>query len=560
MKQLLKLITIITLATQFASYATANPQKEPPATVYVVQLGAFSSPKAADFKAAQSIGYIYTEAAGKFQRVLLGKFEEKSNAQTALAGVKAAGFKDAFLATRKIDADAMTYGIQVASYKSNEPIEWDKWRVFQDLYAFVGEEGAVKILIGNANDIKTANNTLQTVRGKGIKQAFIKHINKGLIHPVTPFEMDVNRANIQITSRSASRNGAIVPKGGNILPVKPSETPVAYNNQGSASRVSVKKLQELLADNSNYTGDVSGVYDNKTEDAYLMFEDKNDRYSQYKLLAENRQEQGFKGGLQSYVDMVYDNPLMAYGGLKGETHPMADVYLAYMYHTGKANPKGADRMKLVNQLMNGAVQKVFVTGDYKGTTELDYNKTYDYTNVGLLIKHLSYMQDAMQDPPALPCWLFENHAQEAASMFNRLYSMASSCGDFMDWDELKILKTIAEDLDPVDHATLGKGDENIRMAYDSRRAQLYLAPTMSADEAAAIETWHVSFWKAMKAWEGNDPLHKKLITPLEVSYYKSLVQLENHYMGRDFNKNEAHALGLSVLRTVVNYHLNTYMK
>ena len=120
--------------------------------------------------------------------------------------------------------------------------------------------------------------------------------------------------------------------------------------------------------------------------------------------------------------------------------------------------------------------------------------------------------------------------------------MVSGCGDFMEWDELKVLKTIAEDLDPVNHLTLGKADDNIRMAYDSRRAQLYLAPTISQDEAMVMEAWNNRLWMAMKTWEGADPLHKKMVAPLEVAYYRALVKLENHYLGRNFKQKQAQVL------------------
>lgn len=550
MRQLVVLVLLVAFSVQSIA---ENPFKKQPDIVYIVQLGAFSNPQASDFESVKNVGYIYTEAVGKLQRVLLGRFEDEKQARANLALVRAAGFSDAFLSKRTINQSDMMYSVQLMSYDAVKDVEWDKWRTFDNLYVNLTSDNKIKVLTGKFTDIRSVNQHLQLVKNKGFKDAYIKHINRGLVHQVSKFEMSISEGQI------FPDEGMSV-KGGDIITVKPTDIPVSYAEFNKNQRPSVKRLQVLLKKHSNYSGQVDGVYGDGTKDAFDMFEQKNSRYAQYKVLAANRKEEAFKGGIQSYVDLVYDNPFMAYGGLKEADHPMADVYLAYMYFTGKANSRGEDKQALVNRLMNDAVQNIFVKGDFKGTTELDYSKTYNYNNITLLIKHLSYMQDAMKDPPSLPCWLFEKHPQEAASMFNRLYSMVSGCGDFMEWDELKVLKTIAEDLDPVNHFALGKADENVKMAYDSRRAQLYLAPTISEDEAMVMEAWNNRLWSAMKGWESKDPLHKKMVAPLEVAYYQALVKLENHYLGRGFKQNQAQILGLSVLRTVVNYHLNSYVK
>ena len=526
-------------------------QKDPITTIYSIQLMASQNPQVTQFQAIKELGYIFSEQTGKFQRIFLGKFEDVNQAKIKLAQVKSLGFSDAFLSKRPVDAASMVYTVQLQTYSSGQPIEWDKWRAYENLYVNLASDGKIKLMSGTFNDIKSVNENLQAIRTKGIKGAFIKHINTAFIHKASIFEMEVSEG---------ARNQIMTIKGELYLP-KPSEVPVAYEEFNKTSRKSVKELQNLLAENSNYNGNIDGVYGINTEDAMNMFEVKNTRYLTYVERAKNMEDDGKKAiGLQFYVNEVYNNPLMAYGGLKEVTHPMSDVYLAYMYFIGKANAKGQDKQVLVNKLMNGAIQKTFVNSDYKGTTKLDYSKTYNYDDVLLIIKHLGYMQDALQDPPSLPCWLFETHPKETASIFNNLYSMVSGCGDFMDWEELKVLKTIASDLDPVDHTVNPKADEDVRMAYDARRAQLYLAPTVSEDEASVMDSWNTRFWKGMNAWKDSDPLHKKMVLPLEMAYFQALVKLENHYLGRGFTEDEARILGLSVMRTVVNYHLESYVK
>jgi hypothetical protein len=550
MKQFLSFIILSVFVLQIG---TANDpfQKDPITTIYSIQLMASQNPQVTQFQAIKEIGYIFSEKAGKFQRIFLGKFEDLNQANTKLAQVKSLGFGDAFLSKRIIDPADMVYTVQLQTYGAEQPIEWDKWRAYENLYVNLAGDGKIKLMAGTFNDIKSVNEELQAIRAKGVKGAFIKHINTAFIHKSSIFEMEVSEG---------SRNQKMTIKGELYLP-KPSEMPVAYEEFNKTSRKSVKELQGLLANNSNFNGNIDGVYDINTEDAMSMFEVKNNRYLAYVERAENMEDDGKKAiGLQFYVNEVYNNPLMAYGGLKEVTHPMSDVYLAYMYFSGKANAKGQDKQTLVNNLMNGAVQKTFVTSGYKGTTKLDYTKTYNYADAALIIEHLGYMQDALQNPPSLPCWLFEEHPKETASIFNNLYSMVSGCGDFMDWKELKVLKTIASDLDPIDHTVNADADENVRMAYDARRAQLYLAPTVSEDEASVMDSWNTRFWKGMNTWKDSDPLHKRMVLPLEMAYFQALVKLENHYLGRGFTEDESRILGLSVMRTVVNYHLQSYVK
>lgn len=549
MKQIISLFVLSMVMVQFV--AANGPFPTPPESFYAIQLMATENPQADLFSHIKDVGYIYAESAGKFQRVFIGRFDDKATAEETLAKVKTLGFKDAFLANKKVKADALVYTVQLHTYAAGENITWDKYQVYDDLQVNLNSDGRIKIMTGSFTSLQAVNDHLQAVRAKGANGAFIKQINEAFLHKATKFEIEMSEG---ITM------GDVSIKGGLYIP-KPSDVPQSYEEFNKTSRTSVKKLQNLLATNSNYKGSIDGVYGIGTEDALGMFEAKNERYTVYKELAKKMEDPGVKDiGLQYYVNEVYDNPLMAYGGLKEVTHPMADVYLAYMYFTGKANTKGEDKQAIVNKLMNSAVQKVFVTGTYKGTTELDYSKTYNYDNITLIIKHLSYMQDAMQDPPSLPCWMFENHPNETAAIFNKLYSMVSGCGDFMEWEELKVLKTIAQDLDPVNHTLNPKAEEDIKMAYDSRRAQLYLAPTVSKEEAMVMETWHDNLWAAMNKWKDADPLHEKMVLPLEVAYYQALVKLENHYLGRGFKEEEAKILGLSVMRTVVNYHLGGYVR
>ena len=94
----------------------------------------------------------------------------------------------------------------------------------------------------------------------------------------------------------------------------------------------------------------------------------------------------------------------------------------------------------------------------------------------------------------------------------------------------------------------------------ARRAKLYLAPQpLNNSEQRALTNWNDRIWTNMDAWASRDPLHQKLITALKISYHQSQVRLEDYYMDRGFNTEEAEGLALATLESLVGYHLERFI-
>jgi len=188
----------------------------------------------------------------------------------------------------------------------------------------------------------------------------------------------------------------------------------------------------------------------------------------------------------------------------------------------------------------------------------DYNSTYSYNDLEQLLKHLGYIHAAAPDAN-LPCWIFSQHAKEAAIAFastSESIGLENCGGDFMSWEETQLLKVIAADLDPA----FGTNEEQLA-AFASKRAKLFIAPSqMTATEAKEALTWHKSVWTALEAWGNSDPVHDQRVTALKVAYFQSQVRLEDYFMNKGFKYKEAKPLAMCVLQTIVGTHFTNYLK
>lgn len=538
-----------------------------PPHYFTIQLGAYKAPAPAQFEPLNHLGYLYLESAGAHQRVMLGHYYDKAQATTALHAAQAQGFGDAFLSQRTIEAEDMLYSIQLKSFEHLSRIAWNEWRSYEQLHVLLSDT-EVKLLAYATPDLTLINRQLQELRKNGVSGAFIKYVNRALLKPAGAFEQAANRPSFDPndpanTARGASLQARSITFQDSKVMTQQQAAPRVVARYENAQRESVRTLQETLKAEVDLQDAHQGILDQATHDALSRYQARDAQYNQYSLLAQQQLEVTERGsGLQHFVNIVHEQPRIAQNGLTADDHPMAKAYLAYMYFTQKATPPAGSpsRETLIDQLMQEALNGVFKRPEYKGLLPIDLSKTYRYQDLNLLIQHLSYMQDAMQDPPALPCWLFEVHPQEAAPLFGRLHSMVSGCGDFMEWEEYKVLKLVSSALDPVTHDPKDEADAQQLRAYASRRAQLYLAPTVSQGEAQIIETWHINLWKGLDAWAAQDALHAKWLRPFKVAYFDAMVKTENHFIERGFTPDEARILSISVLRTVVNYHMEHFTK
>lgn len=564
-----------------SSNAIAN---NAPKQLFSIQIGSFSNPKVEQFKKLSNVGVVFLEDVKnkKLKRVLLGKYKKKTTARSILKKVKAAGFKEAFIAPRKINVKSKVYVVQLASYKIKDLVDLSLWKDVKPLY-IQPVDNQVKLLVGTYPNLKAVNTKLQALRKAGHTKVFIKQLNTAWIHKLNSFEKSyltleegknvLKKPQPVVSKPPAKPKSAPKPKKpnttsttqdeeikeGSLFPEKYATKDVV--NVQVVKRVSVEELQKVLKSAKTYSGSIDGLFGDATRKSISLYRQQDKRYQRYFQMAGKKpkttnEDRGLMT-LQDYIDFIDINAKLAEVNLKKFKTPIADAYLAYIYFTKKVDILNSPIA--VNNLMNDAIQRTFK--DYKGQTKLDYKSTYSYQDLEQLLSHLAYIHEATKDAPAIPCWMVENHGEKVIAAFTGLKTPKfAACGNFSDWREARTLMAMAEDLDPKSDAERGKKGIAEKQGNITRRIQLYLSPKkLSTTEAEIMESWHKNLWKALETWAKKDPLHRKMITALKVSYYITFDKLENHYSQRGFEPTAARGLALTTLRTMVGYHLGGYL-
>jgi len=306
-----------------------------------------------------------------------------------------------------------------------------------------------------------------------------------------------------------------------------------------------------------YDSGLDGFYGPATSKAVHDIANSNPSFEKYQLLSSLTAKGGTKelSELQAAINMLPFKPEKAAFSLDHSDDPVAKAYKAYHLFV-----KG-DKAQ-VNQLMNEAIKETFVERKLnKNVAPFDFNASYAYNSLDQLILHLRYVQGA-QHNIAAPCWLFQKHPQEAIKAFEPFEFMTpqeyevEDCGNFMDWESIKLLKSIALDLDPNE----ANKNEQVTEKYDNKRARHYLAPKpLTMEQTATVKIWNEELWNGLNDWANKDQVHRKFIVPLKVAYFQSQVLLEDYFVNRGLSERESTALALSTLQTIVAQHLDAYL-
>jgi hypothetical protein len=127
----------------------------------------------------------------------------------------------------------------------------------------------------------------------------------------------------------------------------------------------------------------------------------------------------------------------------------------------------------------------------------------------------------------------------------------------LNWESIVLLKTIVNDLNPSPEKP-----DAVKIAEKLlKQAQLLSSiKAPNTTEYVYIDAWNESLWNGMDAWEKADPLHKRLVTPLKITYFKSWALLEDYFMNKGFKPKEARGVSLFVLQNIVEPGLSIYIK
>ena len=570
-------------------------EKSNPIYIYTIHIGAFDKAQLSDFDGIRDIGYVYAfPLRDNLMQVFLGGYSSRKTARQLLPDVKESGYPDAYVMRRALDEGEEIATVQIALKKPGNDLDYGKYLQAGKLY-ISQNDNALRVLSGQFETEEVAQRRADQLKRMGFADAKVKTMNTVELIKLTSFESGGAVADpiVEVieTSKGAEpevkkearnlpesydvlfKKSKNTSKGGTSIP-----TDIPDNFEGRAERINVPvkkeakadlpkirvkvkrtsaiELQKVLKAQGVYNSGLDGYYGKGTAKGYVDIKKENYQIRKYLMLSEMMNE-GANASLktsrlQTIVNNLLSEPTDVNTLLQAERSPLAKVYRAYILFQ---NGGQADE---VNRLMNAAIKQSFKGKKLKNAPPFDYNATYAYGNLEQLLKHLNYIHAVSQDAE-VPCWIFSQHPIEAANAFasgGESLRMQNCGGDYMSWEETKLLKAIAADLDPSIST-----DKDKLAAYTSKRAKLFIAPQkMTSGEATEVSVWHKTLWTEMESWGNADPIHEQRVTALKVAYFQSQVRVEDYFMNKGFTYKEAKPLAMCVLQTIVGKHFANYMK
>lgn len=542
-------ILLLTLLFAFQSMAMNTPKE-----IYSIQIGVFSEPQAEHFQFLTDLGMVYLENVpnSQLKKVMVSKFEDKATAVQFLEKVQNKGYSDAFIITRTIDDTKIVKTVQLASYTIGEKIDLSDAKTLGKVYLHIKQD-EVRVLIGFYADITSAKIALDKARVNGFPSAFMKDTDIIWLQPATSFEE--NYLNL---GKVKARKVANVNPNLNLNSSAKNKT----NNGDPVAKASIAGLQEALKDSKKFKGNVNGIYNDDTRNSLKEFQDNNEMYQLYATRAIDEPTvitaRGDVTSLQGNIELIEFNPTVAAENLQKFQHPIAKVYLAYLYFTGKV-PTPSDRE--IDFLMNNAVNQAYA--NFNGRARFDYTKQYAYTNLQTIFQHYAYIAHVSDNNPKVPCWMIKEHNYELSQAFAGLTPPEFTyCEGFENIKEVRILKAMAQDMDLLSDAQRLENHSTELQAYKARRIELYLNPKkISLPEQELYEMWNMNLLDAVERNIAADPLRKDILTAFKVTYFAVYNKLENHYLMKiECEEDQAKALALATLYAFVNYNLGDYIR
>lgn len=549
---------------------------------YTINIGTFVDAQPDDFSALKRVGFLHSSALERnLSQVYLGGYQNMQSAKVDLERVQNAGYTNAYIQENFPSSGRSVAVIQITTLKKGAKINWKRYADAGDLYALL-EGDMVKLVVGIFDDALAARDNVQPVRQKGFKDAFIKTVNSVYLHeigafesgnaikkPLIPINFDDNGAVVQtsqnrptdysqsVGTNNNNGNGTFTPSNPNRFTSRSPNAPKAKAApalpmiRAKVKRRSALDLQKVLKEVGAYTAGLDGYYGPGTKAAYDRYTQQNQDYRKYQLWAEkfDRPTNTLGGDrLQMAINDLPGNP----AGVEGYPQAIAKGYQAYILFTqlGPSNN--------INNLMNAALKEAYLNTPPQMVPGFDYRATYAYNDLTQLILHLFYIHSAPGVNYTVPCWLSESHPTEVsnanANFMGGTVNM-QSCNELGEWQEIKLLETIAAEFNTSNI------DPNLQAKEAAARTSLMLTQQpLSASLNQEMETWNTRLWQGISIWGNADPIHKRMTTPLKVAYYQAQVRLEDYFMDKGFRENEAKGLALATLRSVVGTELERFSK
>ncbi len=543
--------------------------------VYTVYLGTFLDAQKADFEPLASLGFLYANTmSNNLSKVFIGGYTTKSKADGVAVAARKKGYIDATVIALQTKDSPKAAVVQLGIKNARKKIDWSEFSKAGKIY-FILNDDQVKVVTGIFPSEASAQSAVRELRKRGYKDAFAKTVPEVLLHELNGFVLGKPTVREGLfgeeavpdrvpTSYDYEEGGPVLVKAPEFMPkggetAAPASSDLLYRPEirTKVKRGSALQLQKILKRLGYYKSSLDGYYGRGTAGAYEKALKELPALKKYQVLANHLDElnAGDKvEGLQYYINVLPEDPAHALAGLSASSSPLAKAYRAYwLFATRGPNAE-------VNDLMNAAIHQAFADPKTPVPSRFDPSATYAYANLSQLILHLSYVHRAEGTAIAAPCWLFRRHAKEALSAFEPEGSMSQAdyriqaCAGFDQWPEVRLLIAISEDLNAMNPPA-----PDVLAAARSRQTRYLLSPKpLSKSETAEMLARQQRLIKGLDAWAAKDPLHQKIVTAFKISYYQAQVLLEDFYMDKDLNPDQAKGLALGTLDALVGPYVGRF--
>ena len=551
--------------------------------VYTVYLGTFLDAQKSNFEPLESLGFLYAdEMSNNLSKVFIGGYTSKAAGDAVAVAARKKGYMDATVVELKTQDSPKAAVVQLGIKNARKKIDWSEFSKAGKIY-FILRNDQVKVVTGIFPSMASAQSAVGELRKRGYKDAFAKSVPEVLLHELNGFVLGKPAATQEgmfgeepVAAKTSvpadvpvsydfEAGGPVViksptaPEAEHYTP--PAQSDLLYRPEirTKVKRGSALQLQKILKRLGYYSSSLDGYYGRGTAGAYDKALKELPALKKYSVLANHLDELNAaekEDGLQYYINTLPDDPAHALSGLSASSEPLAKAYRAYWSFV----TRGPSRE--VNDLMNAAVHQAYADPKTPVPSRFDPAATYAYANLSQLILHLSYIHRAVGKSIAAPCWLFQRHPKEALSAFEPEGSMTQAdyriqaCAGFDQWPEVRLLIAIGEDLNAMSPPA-----PDVLANARSRQTRYLLSPKpLPASQTADLQARQKRLISNLDVWAGKDPLHQKIVTAFKISYYQTQVLLEDFYMDKDLNPDQARGLALGTLDAIVEPYVIRFLK
>ena len=526
-------------------------------SVRVIQVASSAIGEDIDWLKYSAAGQLYAVLDDNQVKLVTGPFQSSDEANNYLNSLKQIGFSSAF--TRRINNVLLH---KITAFEAGQELNFPSQII-------VPQESVQEEVIAESavEDTPPAPVPSMIVKKRPKKKIVLSEPveSKEVLtaREVVPESFDVIVKKERITPKPnvEERPTAKEKPAARATPAKPTATTAKAITiplpaiRAKVKRTSALELQKVLKSEAVYSNSLDGFYGTGTAKGWEAIKKSHPQLKKYILLAtqeETLRPKGTTDVLQHYINTLYSSPEKSLTGLTTSKEAIAKAYRAY-YLFNQNGPS-----KSVNDLMNSAIKQAFSNKKMENKPKFDYTAAYDYNDIGQLILHLRYVQGASNPEPELPAWMFAKHPKEVTTAFEKHSSptdnnyKVQSYNEFMDWEEINLLKTVLADL----NTNTDKDAQKQQEANNNTASRiLWRAKALNLEDRKNIFEWNKTFWTKMETWAANDPLHQKFLTPLKVTYFQSWVRLEDHFMDKGVSPQDAKGLALTVLKNMVEVPL-----